>query len=58
MHLNLTYLLEVDDSEELKIKEDENKGVKWIPVDEVFNEVSEEGMKVVYRKLIEKSKCI
>lgn len=58
MHLNLTYLLEVDESETLKIKEDENKGVKWIPIDEVFNEVNEEGMKAVYRKLIEKSKRI
>lgn len=56
MHLNLTYLIEVDENDELKIKEDENKGVKWIPIDEVFNEVTEEGMKAVYKKMIEKSK--
>lgn len=56
MHLNLTYLLEVDERDQLKVKEDENKGVKWISIDDIFDMVSEEGMKTVYKKLIEKSK--
>ena len=35
VHLNLTYLLEADEEESLKIKKDENSGVKWIPIEEV-----------------------
>ncbi len=34
VHLNVTYLLEADETEEIKIKEDENSGVKWVPIDE------------------------
>lgn len=29
LHLNVTYLLEADDSQRLRIKEDENSGVAW-----------------------------
>lgn len=56
MHLNLTYLIEVDEADQLIVKEDENKGVKWISVDDINNEVSEDGMKIVYAKMVEKSK--
>ena len=35
LHLNATYLLEADETDELFVKEDENSGVKWIPLDEV-----------------------
>lgn len=35
VHLNLTYLLEVDEEETLQMKEDENSGVKWIPIEDV-----------------------
>lgn len=41
IHLNLTYLLEVDEKEILHKKEDENSGVKWVPIEKV-NEVSTE----------------
>ena len=58
LHLNLTYLIEVDENDELKIKEDENQGVKWFLIDEIFNVVKEEGMKKVYSKLIEKVKLM
>ena len=34
LHLNVTYLIEADDSDELRIKEDENSAVKWFGVDE------------------------
>ena len=43
-HLNFTYLLEVDESETLVKKEDENLGVKWIDVEEIKNNVSEKWM--------------
>lgn len=55
LHLNLTYLLEVDESEELKIKEDENTGVKWININEIDKYSNEEWMiNRVYKKELQK----
>ena len=57
VHLNLTFLLEVDENETLRIKEDENSGVKWVPIDEIEVASSERWVKEnVYRKLNEKLK--
>ena len=57
VHLNLTYLLEADEKEEITIKEDENSGVKWVPIGEILNESNEEWIKEnVYSKIIEKMK--
>lgn len=59
VHLNLTYLLEVDEKEILKIKEDENSEVKWVPIEDVKEVVSERERwfeENVYEKLIEKLK--
>lgn len=52
VHLNLTYLLEADESDRLFIKEDENSDVKWIELDRV-KDVSNEKWLVenVYNKL-------
>lgn len=55
-HLNVTYILEADESKELIMKEDENSGVKWVPIDEVVKESNEEVMRVVYQKIIDKMK--
>jgi len=55
LHFNITYLLEVDEKEKLKIKEDENAGVKWIPIEEIEKYCTEQWMKDnVYPKLIKK----
>lgn len=35
IHLNLTYLLEIDENEMLRIKEDENSGVKWVNIEDM-----------------------
>lgn len=57
VHLNLTYLLEVDENEILKIKEDENSGVRWINLEELENLVSEKWVyENIYKKLNEKLK--
>lgn len=57
VHLNVTYLLEVDEKEMLKIKEDENSGVKWIKIEEVEKVVNEKWVeKNVYQKINEKLK--
>lgn len=57
VHLNLTYLLEVDENETLHIKEDENSGVKWVPIEEVKNVSREVWVKEnIYTKLNQKLK--
>ena len=55
VHLNVTYLLEADPALPLRVKPDENSGVRWFPVEEVLGAVSEPCMRVVYRKLMEKA---
>lgn len=56
-HLNLTYLLEVDEKEILKMKEDENSGVKWINLEDVEKASNEKWMiENVYQKLNNKLK--
>lgn len=39
-HLDVIYLLEVSEKEVLKIKPDENTGVKWVPISELQENVS------------------
>ncbi|WP_238886107.1 NUDIX hydrolase [Clostridium sp. YIM B02551] len=58
LHLSVTFLLEADEEEELVIKEDENSGVKWIPLDEVVDVSNEPHMKKVYSKIISKIKLL
>lgn len=56
LHLNVTYLLEADPSLPLRVKPDENSGVAWFPVEEIFSRVTEPWMlKWIYSKLIEKT---
>lgn len=58
VHLSVVYLMEADEREPLKIKEDENSSVCWIPIEKI-NEVSnEEHMKYIYNKLLEKLKLL
>lgn len=55
--MNLTYLLEVDEQEALTIKEDENSGVRWIPLEDIAKFSTEPWMiERVFTKLIEKTK--
>ena len=56
LHLNCTYLLEADDRLPIRVKADENSAVRWIPLDAVEAEVREPGMRIVYRKLMEKAR--
>lgn len=57
VHLNVTYLLEADENEEIHIKEDENSGVKWVPINEVLEMSSEPWVRDrVYAKIIDKMK--
>ena len=55
LHLNVTYLVEVDPSEALRIKPDENSGVKWVSLDQVLNMSDEPWIRErIYAKLLAK----
>ena len=57
VHLNVTYLLEADENEDIHIKEDENSGVRWIPIDKILGASSEPWVRDrVYAKIIDKMK--
>ena len=57
LHLNITYLLEADDSEELRIKKDENSDVKWFDFDKAVEASNEKWFRDnVYSKLNRKLK--
>ena len=57
VHLNVTYLLEADENEEIHIKEDENSGVRWIPISKILESSSEPWVRDrVYAKIIDKMK--
>ena len=56
LHLNLTYLLEADDQQDIHAKPDENSAVRWFPLAEAPEASSEPDMRVIYRKLNDKLK--
>ena len=57
VHLNVTYLLEAEENEEIRVKEDENSGVKWIAISEVLNASPEPWVRDrIYSKILNKMK--
>ena len=57
VHLNVTYLLEADENEEIHIKADENSDVKWVTIDEIVEISSEQWVRDrIYAKIIDKMK--
>ena len=47
-------MFEADECENLKIKDDENSGVKWVPIECIREYVSEEKMIPIYERLCKK----
>lgn len=56
VHLNLTFLCQANDQDEIKMKLDENSGVKWIAIEDIDSYVCEKGMLPIYHKLVDKVK--
>lgn len=55
LHLNITYLAVASPDEPLRIKPDENSGVKWVALDDVIPLSTEPWIaERIYRKLIDK----
>ena len=56
LHLNVTYLFEADENENVHILEDENSNIGWLEFDELIEKSDEPYMIPVYQKIIEKIK--
>ena len=56
LHLNVTYLLEADESEKLSVKEDENSALAWMTLEEAIKQCTEPEMIPIYQKLNNKLK--
>jgi len=54
LHFNLTYALEADEADAVRMKPDENKGVMWISVEALPQYVSEVHMLPVYNKILKR----
>lgn len=55
LHLNVTYLLEADPAQPLRVKPDENEAVRWFTLRDAVENCSEKWMaERIYRKLNEK----
>lgn len=55
LHLNVTYLAEADENEELIINKDENQAVKWCSFEDALKASTEPWfVEHIYKKLIEK----
>ena len=52
LHFNLTYAFIGDENEPLRVKEDENARVGWLPIDELEKYVSEPFMIPIYKKIL------
>ena len=54
IHFDCIYLMEADDTIPLVFREDESKGVKWIPFEEADNETMCDFIRPIHKKLIKK----
>ena len=55
LHLNVSYLFEADDTLPLRIAEDENSAVGWIPIAQLEEYVREKDMMPIYQKLLNRA---
>ncbi len=58
LHLDCCFLLEADEKDVIRIKEDENSGVQWMNIEDVVKNIHEEQIIPIYNKLNDKLKNI
>ncbi|MEM1483952.1 NUDIX hydrolase [Oscillospiraceae bacterium PP1C4] len=58
LHLSVCYLLIAPEDQPIAAKEDENSGVRWLPLDRLAEFCSEPVMLPVYEKLIKKMRIL
>jgi len=54
LHFDVVYIMEADDTIKLVYREDESKGVKWIPFEEADDETMCDFIRPIHRKLVRK----
>jgi len=54
LHLNITFLFIANEDDKLEVKEDENSGVKWFDIEGILENVDEERIKSVYKKIFDR----
>ncbi len=55
LHLNVTYLAVADPADAVRVKPDENSGVRWVPLEDAIRLSTEPWIRDrIYRKLIDK----
>jgi len=54
LHFDVLYLMEADENTPLEYREDESKGVEWIPFDEIDNEKMVDFIRPIAKKLAKK----
>lgn len=58
LHFDLAFVFEADEKDLIRIKEDENSGIDWIPIEKVIASSTEENMKPIYQRLLDKMKTL
>jgi len=58
LHLSACYLLVAPEDQPIAIKEDENSGVKWLPLSRLAESCNEPEMMPIYEKLIKKMRAL
>jgi len=53
-HYDVVYLFEADENEKLSFREDESKGIKWIPLEETTSEEMADFSRPIFEKVIKK----
>lgn len=56
LHVNVTFLLEADENEVLRIKEDENSNIGWFTLNQAVEASTAPDMRIIYKKLNDKLK--
>lgn len=54
VHLNVSYLLEADEAEPIRVKEDENSAIRWVDLEQAPRLAKEEEDRILYQKLNDK----
>ena len=54
IHFDVVYLLEADETQELKFREEESQGVKWIAFEEAYDKSMCDFIRPIHKKLIKK----
>ncbi len=55
LHLNISYLFEADEAEPLRVAQEENTAVGWLPLEDLPRMVTEETMMPIYQRLLRRA---